>query len=354
MNARARPVVYISYTWINVVDREGRPVRAPDPRARELADWLRANGIDVRLDTYFAENLHGFRQPERVKDDPREPWLVWLAQQIAEADAVLLFCTPEYWRTSLYSRLADKLDQAFFWSHWRDLGEGFRIEHQLEVPGVWWDWLAIERECTERPNKFIPVGIGPYDTDVIPDFVRGAHYLNISNDSDRAALLRRIRLVWRERVPRRGVFISYAHKNDTVWLDTLLRQMSWLQRDRGIEFWSDRDIEPGAKWHETIQTELDRAKVAVLLVSQDFLASPYIASNELPGMLEAAETEGMTIFWIPVRPSQYKHSPIAKFQAAYSPDKPLARLRGAERDQAFVDIGDKLAKVLGVVTSTHP
>jgi hypothetical protein len=39
-------------------------------------------------------------------------------------------------------------------------------------------------------------------------------------------------------------------------------------------------------------------------------------------------------------------SNTARFQAAQSPDKPLARLRGAARDEAFVKIGEKLAPVL--------
>jgi internalin A len=65
-------------------------------------------------------------------------------------------------------------------------------------------------------------------------------------------------------------------------------------------------------------------------------------------MLEAAETDGMTIFWIPVRPSAFNRGPLAKFQAAHLTDRPLASLRGAARDQAFVDIGEKLANVLEI------
>ena len=84
------------------------------------------------------------------------------------------------------------------------------------------------------------------------------------------------------------------------------------------------------------------------MVSPDFLASSYIASEELPKMLDASASDGLTIFWIPVRPSAYRQSPIARFQAAQSPDKPLSRMRGAARDEAFVKIGEKLARVLGV------
>ena len=83
-------------------------------------------------------------------------------------------------------------------------------------------------------------------------------------------------------------------------------------------------------------------------VSPDFLASKYISNNELPRMLQAAESDGMTIFWIPVRPSPYKHSLIGAFQAAHAPEKPLSGLSNAERDQAFVDIGEEMAKALGI------
>jgi internalin A len=116
-----------------------------------------------------------------------------------------------------------------------------------------------------------------------------------------------------------------------------------------VRFWSDRDIEPGARWHNEIQEELDCAKVALLLVSPAFLASSYITSNELPNMLRAAESEGMKLFWIPVRESAYRHSPISEFQAAHPPQSPLASLSRAQRDRAWVEIGEKLARSLEVI-----
>lgn len=339
-SAIPRPIVYISYRWVDVVD-QGRPGRAPDPRARELADKLLAQGVDVRLDIYFRDSLHGFKPPERVPGDPRDPWLVWAERQIAEADAVLMFCTAEYAKTD-----PDRGESPGEWSGWCRLDEAFRIN--TRVPALWWDWLAIASNSDVRPEKYIPIGTGPYHGDHIPAFVRGASYLNL-NDSDAFdALLRRIRQVWRERVPRSGVFISYAHKDDQSWLDTLLGHVSWLKTQYGVEFWTDRNIEPGDQWHDRIQSELDRAKIGMLLVSPDFLASDYITSNELPRMLDAAKNDGLTIFWIPLRPSAYKHSPIAKFHAAHAPDKPLSGLGDAERDQAFVDIGEKLAHALGL------
>jgi hypothetical protein len=340
-----QPVVFISYSWIDQFDKaQNRWGRAPDPRVRELADRLRDNGVDVRLDVYFHHELHGFSRPKPTPGESLDPWLRWSGQQIAEADCVLAFCTPEY----AYSDPAQGE-----WSSWSQLDEGFRIDHQYDVPARWWDWHAIHRERSERPEVLVPIGLGHYHRDQIPSIMHDASYVDLSTDAGFDTVLRYILRVWHEREPRQGVFISYAHRDDDHWLQTLRTHLAWLEHNHGIEIWSDRNIRPGEKWRGSIQAALHRAKVAILLVSPDFLNSDFIASSELPKMLQAAESDGMTIFWIPVRPSAYKHSPISEFQSAHAADKPLSSLSDSERDQAFVAIGEKLATALGLDGRQH-
>jgi internalin A len=123
---------------------------------------------------------------------------------------------------------------------------------------------------------------------------------------------------------------------------------------RGVEIWTDREIKPGENWHEEIQNSLARAKVAVLLVTPAFLRSEYIARSELAPLLQAAKSEGLVIFPIPVKPSSYEQSELAPFQAAHPLSEALSGLSAAKRDQAFVNIASKLADALGINKPKEP
>jgi len=80
---------------------------------------------------------------------------------------------------------------------------------------------------------------------------------------------------------RRQIFVSYSHK-DNQWLEKLRTFLRPLERDAELRVWSDRDIQPSSNWNADIQKAMNDADAAIILVSQDFLASDYVASDELP------------------------------------------------------------------------
>src|SRR4051794_10370936 len=96
------------------------------------------------------------------------------------------------------------------------------------------------------------------------------------------------------------LFVSYSHR-DKRWLEELRTHLTPLVREALIDAWDDTRIAPGAKWQEEIRAALAAADVGVLLVTPQFLASGFIAKNELPPLLA-----GTTVFWIAVSQCNYE------------------------------------------------
>jgi tetratricopeptide (TPR) repeat protein len=136
---------------------------------------------------------------------------------------------------------------------------------------------------------------------------------------------------------REYVFISYSHK-DRPWLEKLLIMLTPLVRRDFIEIWSDTQIEAGAEWQKEISKALAHAKIAVLLVTPNFLASDFIAKHELPPLLKAAEKEGLSILWIAIGASLYTETEVAAYQSVNDPSRPLEGLNATQLNKALVQI----------------
>jgi hypothetical protein len=144
---------------------------------------------------------------------------------------------------------------------------------------------------------------------------------------------------------RSQIYISYSHK-DKVWCERIRTALQPYVGAGAVEAWDDGKIEIGARWLEEIKRALGRAKLAILLVSPNYLASPFITGYELPALLDAAEKEGLIIAWIAVSDSAYRMTEIAQYLAVNDPSNPLDSLSKVRRNRALVEIAQKVVGAL--------
>jgi len=145
---------------------------------------------------------------------------------------------------------------------------------------------------------------------------------------------------------RMNIFISYCHK-DQYWLDRLKIHLKPLEKSFKVNIWEDTQIRPGSKWREEIQQALDSAKIAILLISADFLASDFINSNELPPLLKAAEERGAIILPVIAKPSIFNYiKDISQFKAVNSPSESLISLPEGKQEEIFVKVAETLFQAI--------
>lgn len=105
-----------------------------------------------------------------------------------------------------------------------------------------------------------------------------------------------------------NIFISYSHA-DKKWLDRLEVHLKALRRYLSdVEYWDDKKIKGGDNWKQEIEKAIAKANVAILLVSTNYLASDFVATDEIPPLLQKAEKEGTRILPLIVSPCAFSLS----------------------------------------------
>jgi TIR domain len=151
---------------------------------------------------------------------------------------------------------------------------------------------------------------------------------------------------------RGKVFVSYSHR-DRKWLDRLLVHLKPLERAGYLDVWEDSRIAPGTTWKEEIDNALRASQIAVLLISADFLASDFIADNEVPQLLLNAHERGTIIMPVIVSPSRFLQSnALPQFQALNPPEMPLTKMPAYRREEFFVGLASAIEDALASFRNT--
>jgi tetratricopeptide (TPR) repeat protein/MinD-like ATPase involved in chromosome partitioning or flagellar assembly len=146
------------------------------------------------------------------------------------------------------------------------------------------------------------------------------------------------------------VFFSYSHKDEKLAYD-LVNHLSNLKRQGVIRSWHDRMVSPGGDWRGKIDEQLNSAKLILLLVSPDFVASDYCYDVEVKRALELSEAGQARVIPVILRPVDWEGSPFGKLQALPTDAKPVTTW--ANFDEAFFDIAKGIRRAVEQIAQTE-
>lgn len=143
---------------------------------------------------------------------------------------------------------------------------------------------------------------------------------------------------------RQKVFVSYSHVDKDYLIDLKRHFKPFLKE---IDFWDDSKILPGQKWKDEIRQAINETKVAILLVSTDFLGSDFISTNELPPLLKAIEKDGASILIVIVKPCLFEEFPeLNQYQTLNPPSNPVIKMKYDEIEDLWVNLVRQTKRIL--------
>lgn len=143
----------------------------------------------------------------------------------------------------------------------------------------------------------------------------------------------------------RRVFVSYSHR-DEAWKERLVAHLKVVARKGDVDAWDDRRIEAGAAWKAEIENAIASADTAILLISADFLTSPFIQDEEVARILKLRATGSLQVIPLIVRPCAWTAVEwLRELQARPLDARPLS---AAEDHQAEADLAALALEVFPV------
>ncbi len=151
---------------------------------------------------------------------------------------------------------------------------------------------------------------------------------------------------------KKRIFISYSHK-DKKWKDLLVTHLKVLEDQ--LDAWEDSRIQAGDQWLNEIETAMNDAHAAILLVSADFFNSGFIKGVEVPALFKRREKEGMKIFPLIVKPCAWAEIEwLNPIQARPLDVKPLSGRRNHTIDAILSDFAVEIKNILNQVNQASP
>lgn len=130
-------------------------------------------------------------------------------------------------------------------------------------------------------------------------------------------------------------FVSYSHADVRLKVE-LIKHLSPLNRLKLVSHWDDGEIKPGDHWEKSISDQMNCARLILLLVSSDFIASEFCYDKELATALRRDKAKTARVLPVILRPCLWQELPFGKLQAAPHEGKPITSWTSP--DEAMTDV----------------
>lgn len=150
------------------------------------------------------------------------------------------------------------------------------------------------------------------------------------------------------------VYISYS-KKDKPSLEALKTMLMGMH----LNIWDNTDIIAGGDWKEETTNIRNTARIAVLLISPDYLVEIEATSkdtdiaHEFDHIWTLAEAKTLTLFPILVRTCAYEESKIVKYYPKNNLSRPLDQLTAPNRGIELMKICKKIKATIDPVNSVY-
>ncbi len=151
----------------------------------------------------------------------------------------------------------------------------------------------------------------------------------------------------------RKIFLAYCYP-DQKWLDRVRAAMAPMAQEDFV-VWDERKFRTGNSWRAEIANVLAECSLAVLLVSDLFLDSDFVARAKFPALLARARKEGgPKLCFILVSHCLYEDAGIDPALAMNDLERPLDGISVSKREAAVAVIAGKLKALAAGETYVPP
>src|SRR4051812_31324041 len=127
------------------------------------------------------------------------------------------------------------------------------------------------------------------------------------------------------------IFVSYAREDEAV--KVRLVKHFHASALKILNVWDDSQIHIGDRWTQRIEAAIQKANLAILLISADYLASGFVRDVEVPLLI----ARGIELYPLLVGHCAWKSVPwLANLQMRTDGGEPLRD--GRERDRVLSDV----------------